>query len=268
MEEDLPPKTDPLRNDLVLTAQVSRYEYYRPSGGNLTYEESYPPCEEKEGPLCGCTHKVIARPEGVPTGTAQYVRVNCAVGEMRLDVELSQMDFIFHWGNTQDHAFFFFRKDSVRIEITLPGHGYVDCFFGKLYMGNDVDISRLMNGHSPSKIIKLNEIGPNQLWMHDCSWGREAMEILLNTPETQRWRDVFYTIRELRINSTHYMDQSVPVKDHHDRLLQDSSIMADVRNVTLFLKDFIEQIKGTEIFNCSVRIDTLVHGVKINEGNE
>lgn len=178
---------------------VERFSFFDVQGGHhLRYVEHSPPEFHRDHAECGCTKNVSSRPSGRPSNVHQEFYVD----DPAYCHQLSRRWLTFGATNGA-HAYFMFggarsiSESSVKIEITMPGHGLTDCFFGSLYLGNRIDVSRFVNGHSPSEIVKLDEIAPDQLWVHDCNWGREAIRHLPDDQEAVAWRNVFALVRKI-----------------------------------------------------------------------
>jgi hypothetical protein len=200
----------------MMTHQVraSRDSYFNQlRAGNLRFTETSPVEHQEDHQICNCTKAVSARPSGTPRQVTQVVEVREQIEDRHVELRASAPDalfFTFMWsvpGAKQEsgfhyaekraglppqthHAYFWVTTSKIQIEIIKPGYGLTGCFFGHLFMGNKVDTSTLFNGHSPSRVVELENLSPEDIWCHDCGFGTEATELLNECPETEFWRDL------------------------------------------------------------------------------
>ena len=188
----------------MLSIEAIRYSFFRPpghGGRTLRFEERSPegPCEE--GQLCICTEAVRERPPGFPVEVKQEILATGTLPDglraRHILVGNYAPWFTFEWGEATvrkqpEHAFFIFGRmnNCLRVEVTMPGYGPTNCFFGNLFFGPNVDTSKLMNHHMPSRIVKTAEIAPRRLWVHECIFGGEAMSFLPDGKEADFWWDL------------------------------------------------------------------------------
>jgi len=188
----------------MLSIEAIRYSFFRPpghGGRTLRFEERSPegPCEE--GQLCICTEAVRERPPGFPVEVKQEILATGTLPDglraRHILVGNYAPWFTFEWGEATvrkqpEHAFFIFGRmnNCLRVEVTMPGYGPTNCFFGNLFFGPNVDTSKLMNHHMPSRIVKTAEIAPRRLWVHECIFGGEAMSFLPDGKEANFWWDL------------------------------------------------------------------------------
>ena len=199
---------------------VSRHNFFTTKKGTLRFSEHSPKRKECEHQLCGCTRNVTKRPSGKPSQVSEGAVFE--IGNLKVNVGLrsqgrpidNSVDFTFVLSKLtgkpidpayigRPHAYFWFQSsvrysesiqplDSLMVEITKPGYGLVDHFFGHVYRGNKVDISDFFNGHSPSEVVKLDQLGPNDIWCHECAMGAEAMSVFSpHDSETSSWKAAF-----------------------------------------------------------------------------
>lgn len=265
----------------MLSIEVVRYSFFRPPGHrgrNLRFTERSPegPCEE--GRLCNCTEAVRERPVGEPYEVQQEILAkgthpNGLRARHRLAGSYAP-EFYFEWGDAlvlassreghvtarkmpgrENHAAFIFGRqaNALKVEITLPGYGLVDCFFGRLYFGPNVDTSKLMNGHSPSRIVRTSEIGPRQLWVHECRWGAEAMAVLPDSTEVDFWWNV-----KGRVDAITEGVKADPKAspDEVRRMVQSKpNLLRLVDQVNRLLGSVVRKLKSTELFRECDKID-------------
>lgn len=185
---------------------LTRYSFFptENGGGTQRFTEHAPARDTAcDTQVCNCTVDVRERPVGIPKDVQRVVEMTQKVGEyeVRLSVFGEKVQFWMYWPmdpskpfdsfrQGREHAYFWYNEatDNLQIEITGTGDGRADCFFGHLYFGNEVDVSHLMNGHSPSKIVFPVSISSDALWMHACDFGEEAMRFLESDTRSE-WHD-------------------------------------------------------------------------------
>lgn len=232
-------------------------------GGSLRFVEHAPASAfaEDEHHDCGCTTTVRARPAGTPSQVQQEFYIEDENASLRL-IGLDGPWLTFgKFGSDDEHAYFMFNKNerSVRVEITLPDYGLTDCFFAHLYLGNAIDISRFMNGHSPSRIVDLSKIDAQQLWAHGCSFGSEAMRFFSDAAEIEKWREVLHCATEIGQRVGAYnLDRSSTVEALRARLEADNEILDHAAKLKALLTPIVD-IKSTEMFRLCSEIDREIH---------
>lgn len=210
-----------------MTIEVVRTSFFRPGDKILAYEEHSSGCKNEAHSICGCTDMVTERPEGKPEEVKQRVLFKGTHRGLEGTVSITSQETLwstFRWdrrpedeplrvdksdGGRRDHAYFMFSPGRVNLEITMPGYGLVDHFFGHIFLGNKADFSTLYNGHSPSKVVNAEKVSAGTLWGHDCSWGREAMQVFPDSREAQDWRSWFRTVEEVLAQTQHGLTEDV-----------------------------------------------------------
>lgn len=195
---------------------VNRYSFYDVEGQTQTlrYAEHSPPQEDHcDHEVCGCTRTTQTKPVGVePKHVSTSVEFKRQIANTLVQASLyltedGNVSIRLVWDRPsecpapktmwesektrkQDHATFNFTSEN-SVQVIIVG-GVPDTIIGNLYFGNEVDISKLVNGHSPSKIVDLEAIHHSQVWTHACNFGCEAMKILTNIEEVAK----LYWIRD------------------------------------------------------------------------
>lgn len=248
-------KSGDQKNDSEASASVviERHLFFRsPSGGNLRWTEFSPKEAHVHHLECCCTKNAKDLPPGVPKSVQQTVTVSD--GDAWLSLGSGWLTF----GKlgAKDHAYFRFNplERSVDIEITLPGHGSVDCFFAHLYYGSSVDTSTLMNGHSPTRLDLLDVA--ERHWLHACLWGKEGKR-LLSSPSEVAILDLAYGLHErIQLASADYVaDLSSPVDDLRSLVEIDSILLEHFMVLRDLLAPIAADIRSTEIFKLTVELD-------------
>jgi hypothetical protein len=262
-----------------MNVKVVRYNFFRQERGPiLRFTEHSPACEEHDHQICNCTKNVKERPEGVPSSVNQNILLENKDNELiksfsgiTAEFSLSSLETTFRWeldeaikdGLCEDspvtkkaQAYFYFNRNEINnhisVTITLPGYGNVDCFFGHVFFGNDVDTSRLMNGHAPSRIIDLSKIKPNQIWVHDCNWGGEAVEFLKENEEFNLWWEIKNKVDNIKKMSEPFVnDKDISVDELRLRVEFNKELLTEVEAVIEKYKIILLNLKNTELFRCS-----------------
>ena len=218
---------------------VIRHSFYHShSAGqqHLRFDE-HTPTAQHDAPGCCCTRPVSSRPEGRPDEIQQHILIEGAVEGMLCDVHLVEPSFKF-WSTRRPlspldhpaHASFRFERDVLHASLPLPGYGLTDHFFATLYRGNKIDTSTLMNGHAPSRVVDLRTIGPNQLWLHDCSWGNEAIRMMPEGREADTWRRLMDMASDVRCAALLYADQKhLDVHALRDLVAKDEQLLNTIQ---------------------------------------
>lgn len=249
------------------TVKVKRHSFFdAPEGGHLRWTESAPP-GPPHGFECGCTKNAHVRPPGSPTQVNQQIEV----GDERGTYELRGDWLTFGRRTARDpHSYFIFRPNerSIQIEITLPGYKYADHFFANLYWGRDIDTSRFMNGHAPTRLDVGREVRHDDLWVHECCWGKEALKVLRDPQELQLWRHAHDLVTEIRLSSIPLMDKTVPVEQIREAALLDQRLLGNVKALMDLLEPVHLNVRATELFSAahwvSNRVESLPKGTEIN----
>jgi hypothetical protein len=238
---------------------IERTSYFHPEKGpHLAWKESSPPHKHSEKHLCNCTKQVTERPEGTPDQVVQHVLILGDQGQFKTEVDLTTLHFTFRWDESLDvdcrkHAYFWFstKENRLQIEVTVPKYGRVDCFFGHLYLGRNINVSQLYNGHSPSEVIDFREFKEDQLWAHHCDWGCESVLFFDDaSPETVKWKSLFRRIEVLRERTQKYReDLTSPVKLIHSALEEDSATLSHVASIRSDLVATINNLTATQLFS-------------------
>jgi hypothetical protein len=236
---------------------VNRNSFFRGPKGTLIFSESWPPQPRHEHQICNCTREVCERPVGTPNQVKQAVTLSGEEG-LPWDFNLGSGWLTFRWGEPDEkghrphdpHAYFMFVDKRVRLELCEP-HTLEDIrdhvFFGNLYWGNRIDISQMMNGHSPSKVVDLSSIGPDDFWTHECNWGKEAFS-LVQGPEIAMWRDLIEQATRIRVEVspfTHNRNSSVEDIYHKVEGQPFLQLADEIRRT---LQPLVLDFKTTEIF--------------------
>lgn len=256
-----------------LGVKVTRYSFWNAgAAGTIRFTEHSPPHEhEPAAAACDCTSDTEVRPQGEPAQVSQQVVVTRTFGDVRMEFNLADLWCKFFWDRHPgdrvvsrpewvdecNHAYFIFSpaKRALRVEAQIPGYGFTDHMLCSVYFGNEVDIGSLMNGHSPSRIVRLDELAPGDVWAHDCGFGVEAMERLdMGNWETATWRLSMQAagVIERRMAESYGPEQGTP-DELRRRVEGDRTLLLTAGDLGMWLADTLRKIKTTEIFRaCDV----------------
>lgn len=125
----------------------------------------------------------------VKTGATFKTRLD---KEIELDVYIPFPTFegVYVWGTEiknvdfsvslpdRNHKYFWFRKNAIQIEAPASQMQFSPYLMKTARRGNDHDMSKSVNGHMPSKLIKKDTFKENDIWLHSSSWGKEAYRVI------------------------------------------------------------------------------------------
>lgn len=239
-----------------MNISVGRYSFFSTPQGTLRYSETSPPQPHEEHQVCNCTRSVAERPAGTPSEVKQSIHLQLAEGEdTELQCSPEALYFTWRWKEevpmgVHPHAYFWIypKTSSIQIELSHRGYGLVDCFFGRLYFGNKIDISRFYNGHSPSELVNLNKLTPEDVWCHCCSFGVEAMRIFEHSEEKEFWQELMARARNAGAYTDALLEQTRFSVDEI-RVAAEAPILLDfARWAYPKLNDLRKRLTETELF--------------------
>lgn len=247
-----------------MNVSVIRHSFFSGPRGTLRFTERSP-SQENDGDhqVCNCTQHVTTQPTGTPHYINQTIEITVEADPYSVQLRLSQEHAYFTiWGpktgarhdRSQEHAYFWFTPRYLRVEVTGTGdHDDLDVTFGNVYWGNQIDTSRMMNGHSPSRIVDTRQIGADQIWAHDCCFGDEAIEFF------QDGNDFWWNIRN-QVDDLVRMAKRQNVLDGDVDLIR-SNVESDRPIQTVFgslvakLLDTVKHMKDTELYQVCYKVD-------------
>ena len=129
-------------------------------------------------------------------------------------------------------------------------------------MGNGIDVSVLMNGWCPSRIVKLDALREDDLWVHDCSSGNEAMRIFSDSDEARMWKKVLLDGERLQACVGRYRsDFTEPVEALRTRVEQDEELIALATTVVETMAPIVTGIRTTELFRLTQEVDRTIQAM-------
>jgi hypothetical protein len=148
-----------------------------------------------------------------------------------------------------DHAFFIFedQRDEIKVEIAVPGFGLVGFVLLSLFRGNQVDVSRLREG-TPSEIVDLSKITPDQVWIYQGLFGQESMRILDNTYEAQMIRSVLALPRiVLTLARVHLLEVHRSIEDVREALCHEEGLLRALSDLRTYLAPLAFVFERTDL---------------------
>ena len=210
--------------------EIIRDSYFNSKGlgKTLVWEQHSPGRICVDHVLCGCTNQVAKRPEGKPDRITQQIEIKVndskafSLRRNELTVKFwkerrpeDEAARVYKYNGPdlyrdpqtgkfierprRDQTYFDFTNDNVlNLQVPIIGYGSMDVFFGHIYFGNEVDISRLYNGWLPSEVVDLDKLRPDDIWVHNCTFGHEVMQVFpRGTEEAERWKRYFKEVGDL-----------------------------------------------------------------------
>lgn len=267
----------------MIDLTIERVSFFQaPKGRSLRLREhaGAPPPEHNRHD-CNCTKTVTTRPEGKPHQVSQTVVYRSQRDVGALEVKLGEsfrhsggLCWTFTWGESTDpghgtghqpHAYFWATglEHEAMIEVVNRVRPWKD--FGnrdagesigaRLFMGREIDTSEFFNGHSPSQVVDLADIGEREVWMH-YRIGHESMKRVAEGPEADRWREVFDTTSWIAKRVERYWSLTCPPADSvHALVATDELLASRVELVSGWIEDFVKQAPKTQVGQWSMDRD-------------
>lgn len=180
--------------------RVTRHSFFHEGGHTLRFTESAPEAHAAHGPVCGCTSDVAERPVGEPEQVRTSMRLATEHEGRTYEVEVGSgiRGFWVRWPwpknlnrerKEEAHAYFW-PGNGLQVELAgVPAEGCCNLehvVLTRMFFDDQVDVSRLFNGHSPSRIVEPKSM-KGKVWVHHSA-GREALAVLDNEEEVRSWR--------------------------------------------------------------------------------
>lgn len=244
-----------------MKVEVTKTHIFKGEGKALRFIESTKESPQNRFTCSCCSEKVSERPTSRLLSTSVVIEAFDKVGIYDVEVQLDKRaySYVIRWDDF--HAYFTFPVSKkpyndyhCRFGIYCKDYGYVDYFMGNVFKGRHVDVTTLMNGHSPSRIINLNEIQEDDIWVHDCSWGKEAIKFFDNGEEKQKWTSLF-KFHEYRYELHRFRPEAEFTIHEIQELVTDckDTLARISENVEYFIS-IIENLKSTELFKLQSEI--------------
>jgi hypothetical protein len=262
---------------------ATRYSFFKGETQTLRFAEHVPPKEECDHPICNCTRNVEIRPAGDPLQVTQSVTLT---KDEKTEFNLSSGWLTFRWDikpedkskcvskwrreDEDEHAYFMFnpKQRSVKIEMAVPGYKTGDYFLANLYMGNDIDISRFYNGHSPSTVVDLSKISAGDVWLHENGFGTEAMLFFDDNEEARAWRHALAKMEQLAELMAPYQIENHPltgktltwsVEDVLREVQENKEIAIVAESIIEHCSSLVSIFQTTDLFKLQQKIDQKIH---------
>lgn len=244
--------------------EVTRNLFFYTKNGTLRYSENSPAKEECDHQVCNCTKAVKDRPEGEPNQKQQYIEFHKKDKDYNYEVGLAGAGCHFtlrwpgevwdkeHKWSSKNHAYYWFNSsDSIQVEIIKEGYGRTNCFFAHLYLGNEVDTSKFFNGHSPSRIVDLAKLKPDEVWAHQCGFGSEAQISMRECDENVEWRGIYAIQKKIQEAARTYdQDFESDVQTIKEAVEKNETMLQDVEKLCHWFRIVTKHLDQTELFRC------------------
>lgn len=151
------------------------------------------------------------------------------------------------------HLYFCFHSNGVVLESISKEFGEKrdpedEPIFVGVYLGKDVDISRFFNGHSPSKVVHLDSISPDQVWMHS-NHRTESFALLESEEEVENWKRVIRLGKIVCDEVTPYRDDfTTPVFVLKEQLEANEKLLSSYRNLRAICANFYRCFPQAEVY--------------------
>jgi len=279
----------------MIGLRVSKLMFFaNEEGGTLRFIEHAPvdAHESTDHEICGCTRSVSERPKGKPFEVRPEIVLHARRDPFTIEFDLTSLWVTFKFGGpkhgasvgslpavegaahpgrrrvtgefygikVEPHAYFMFGfgDGPLRIEITLPGYGLTDVLFANVYIGNQIDTTRMMNGHAPSRIVDLSKIGPDDVWVHESSWGLEAMRTLPPS-DAKLFREMNDDMKALRERIRPYaldmVEGAASVEEVRRRVMEDETTMRFAQKNIEPLAELLLNLPKTELYKAVLSVD-------------
>lgn len=241
--------------------KVTRYNWFQSETGKaLRWDEISPKEEEKEcdHSICNCSKVVKERPEGEPNSIQTYVEDFFLFGDIKVVVTLfPDLWLRIYWDGKEScnehHTYLMLNRDGFRVEHYCPKWTSVDYFFGTMKFGNTCDLSTLMNGHAPSKVVDRYTFRPQDIWIHGCEWGKEDYRILPTT-ETNAWWSFFSTATNIQGIAASHLNDKKPVDTIQHNMSCHYRFNSDIYNFAYDVLRYFQGFEGTDFYKLQTEI--------------
>ena len=246
-----------------MNINATKYSFYENDGPHLKYVETTKPQKhECDHHICNCTKVVIEKPKTRLLSRKVCVDASLTKGKYNIEIDLSNGRYTFKWDDK--HAYFTMLYDEIykcystkgiSIELYKEGWSSVDYLFSTMFLGPHVNISNLMNGHAPSRIVDLNNFRRDDIWLHGCNCGREAYYILGNYNEKENWRRTIETSANIKNwlsifrPEAEYSVQEIKTKVENEKHFKDA-----VDFCVDFFIYVLDNIESTDFYKLTSRI--------------
>jgi hypothetical protein len=127
-----------------------------------------------------------------------------------------------------------------------------------MYFGNKIDISHMFNGHSPSRIVKLEDISPDDVWLH-YSIGGEAMDFFSPSEEAKMWKGIYKEgLRVMEITDPYIDDQERTVSEIRSSVVTNLELLGLVDSLKRKLVGVLDNLQETELYRRGNKVSQTV----------
>ena len=155
-----------------------------------------------------------------------------------------------------EHKYFWFQADSngsASLFIEYPAAGaskYGPYLLKKIYLGNNNDMSKAVNGWMPSKLNLKELFQSDSTWMHSSTWGKEAYRIVDMPGLVDQFKSAMQVIA--------FMDSRFRTADKMDmakisQMANDPAILAQIAALANWASNV--DVVNSPIYKASVEIE-------------
>jgi len=251
--------------------KVEKVKFYKGENKHIRFIESTEENSCKDHFDCGCTETVKEKPITRLLSTSNIITAFINFGKYQIEFGFDGC-WTIRWEDK--HAYFWvsdtdnmYSSNSIYIEIYKEGWNSVDYFFSRVFHGPHHRIDTLMNGHSPSRVINLNDISNEDLWIHECNWGKEHWLKFsdIDNRERSKWIEFLKITKILKNCISKFRPESEYSVSEIKEILENEKGLSDILNkMTEFLISIVENLEETELFELQSIIQSNIknHGTK------
>ncbi len=247
---------------------ITRHSFYGGLvGPTLRYTESAPSSAHVHGFRCGCTVDIDNRPAGSPSQVTQSARHIETYGHLRIELELdshspgiwaywpwpSNLPKLPFSDSSEGHAYFW-PNNGLQIEIVGAQMPIEHALLTRMFFGQDADISRLFNGHSPSRFVDLGTL-EGEVWLHDCSLGKESISLLSDEEEKTQWRAFIKDMEQAFADYAVLKEEHKGVSALRHELLEHP--MSAARHAVEWAAHVLGSLHSTALLSAAVELSSL-----------
>lgn len=252
--------------------RVVRHSFFPLPGGersgHLRWIESSPREDRGHDEVtCSSMRDVAERPAGDPFDVRQEVRLSWPDCSIAVEGGISEPWVTFRragdvdeWrrrrahgtrdDEDRDHAHFIFdaRQRSAKVEVASEGIPLTGVLLTNLLVGNQIDVSRLLDGVRPSEVVKLADISADQVWLHAAPW-LDAMRTICSPDEAAALRrviDLAADVRKSALPRANTLD--VGIEEVRTQIGLDLSLLRAAAGLRRALAPFAFEVQHTEMF--------------------
>lgn len=219
---------------------------------------------------CNCTKTVSEKPTTRLTSVQNSVDLYLKRGKYDISICLNNGAYTFRWDDK--HAYFWMKyvdfykcwaEKGIQISISKNEWTPEDYFQSIMFLGPHVNISTLMNGHCPSRVVDLTKIKTDDIWIHGCGdRGKESIRTLSNHDESDNWRRVIETSANISNLIVHRFkpEAEYTVFEIKDAVSKQKNLEESINFCVDFFIKVLDNLESTELFKLTKEINEDIYG--------